>query len=90
MNYEINSIIREMESIYCDGCDLKKECKRDYDFDCATRQIMNKIGNIEFNVSTAEEEGCFICKSGKDIFFDDGRGGFRVAEYCPNCGRKLN
>lgn len=90
MNQEIMSILREMEGFYCEGCDLKKECKKDYNYDCATRQLMNRITALEFDTNSYEDEGCFICDSGKDIFFDDGRGGFRVADYCPNCGKKLN
>lgn len=90
MNQNLNAIVREMENIYCGGCDLKKECKKNYNFDCATRQIMNDISNVEFYVVAQEEEGCFICDNGNDIYFDDGRGGFRIADYCPNCGRKLN
>ena len=85
----LNKICNEMANLYCEGCDLMKECRKDYNYNCGTRAIMNEIRNLEIT-TVNNEEGCFICNSGKDIFFEDGRGGFRIAEFCPNCGKKLN
>lgn len=87
MDNQIFNIVKTIENMYCSECDLRKECRRNDNFDCGTKYLMNMIKNLEFD--TVEEEGCYICEKSRDVFYDDGRGGLKIAEFCPNCGRKL-
>lgn len=74
---------------YCEDCPDKASCIGN----CGTQDILDGIKNLEAIAVGGNPEGCHICtdKKGKikDVFYDTGRGGLGVAEYCPCCGKKL-
>lgn len=92
MKKEYFKLTNDIRNLCCSECDSKEYCK-----DCGIADVFKQIKNLsniaEENVVQMEEEGCYIClnKNGanKDVFYDSGRGGFKIAEFCPNCGRKL-
>lgn len=80
---------------YCVGCEDYKTNN------CTKNCIFNRIKlglrtleATEETVSSFETSNCTVCRDkkgkNKEIFFDDGRGGLSVADYCPVCGRKIN
>ena len=90
MNKDIYEIYKYIQDQYCAYCDAVEEgCP-----DCSIKFIMNKLINLEIESNEDSNEGCHICalKKGRrqEVFYDDGRGGLKVAEYCPNCGRKIS
>lgn len=92
MTNEYFKLTTDIRNICCFECDSKEYCR-----DCGVSDIFKQIKFLDGkNAQTIMEdlnEGCYICtdknKKVKDVFYDSGRGGFKVAEYCPNCGRKL-
>lgn len=90
MNKDIYEIYKYIQDQYCSYCDVVEEgCP-----DCSVKFIMSKLINLEIGNDEENNEGCHICapKKGRrqEVFYDDGRGGLKVAEYCPNCGRKIS
>lgn len=75
---------------YCQGCSEfnTENCTSD----CVFNQLLQKARQIDSR-GGSQEQGCHICldKKGKnkDVFYDNPRGGIGVANFCPNCGRKL-
>lgn len=91
MDNKVYSIIRDMRDLLCDDCDLYDECATVRDYNCCIKQILNRIADIDTSSVQENNEGCFICnnKKNKTVFYDDGRGGLKIAEFCPNCGKKI-
>lgn len=85
---EVNNIINE----YCGGCE-------DYNtYNCTSDCIFNRLRTAVKNMDTSNvvptfEGNCNICKAKKgrkrEIFFDDGRGGLAIADFCPSCGKRI-
>lgn len=89
MDKNFYSLFSLVKQTYCDECPDKAYCSKD----CGTNYVLSAIENLESISVNGNQEGCHICsdKRGKikDVFYDTGRGGLGVAEYCPNCGKKL-
>lgn len=93
MKKEYFKLTTDIRTVCCSECDSKDYCNG-----CSVADIFKQIkvlSNQAENVTVAEEvnEGCYICKDknnkSKEVFYDDGRGGFKIAEFCPKCGRQL-
>ena len=87
--YELYEMVKDT---HCLDCDVS--CTED----CVILQILNKIESLSYNDNNSDpffnDNNCPYCydkkrKINKEIFYDDGRGGLKIADYCPNCGRKL-
>lgn len=87
MNKDFYGLITKIRNNWCDGCDAG-ECKT-----CSVKDVLKQVERLEGmygNVVAVEpQDGCHICKKNKEIFYDNGRGGFPTATHCPNCGRAL-
>lgn len=77
---------------YCNGCSEKntENCTSE----CIFNQLLAKINQSTENIlAIPSSAGCHICidKKGKskEVFYDNPRGGLGIAEFCPNCGRKM-
>lgn len=79
----------------CDDCDGKENgaCKR-----CNVTQLLSQVTKLDKFYAdggrgSLQDEFCPFCtdKNGKskEIMWDNGRGGFPLARYCPECGRKI-
>lgn len=66
----------------CNGCQVK-----------TMKELVQQLDNYYGDAPAESNEGCHICKDkkgkNKEVFYDSGRGGFPVAKYCPECGRKM-
>lgn len=85
--YEIYEMVKES---HCLDCDIP--CSDS----CSIFKTLTKIEDLSYSSSSSSfsDENCIYCydkkrKIDKEIFYDDGRGGLKIADYCPNCGRKL-
>ena len=89
MNKNVFEIYSYVKNSFCSNCDVEEGCD-----ECAFSYILNMLENLEHDDSAPSQEGCHICltKQGRsqEVFYDDGRGGLRIAEYCPLCGRKIS
>ena len=79
---------------YCLGCEFRgtSDCSQN----CIFNRILACVKTLEASENTAvvmETSNCRLCRDKrgktKEVFYDDGRGGLSVAEYCPSCGRKI-
>lgn len=90
MDKNFYSLFTLVKQTYCDSCPDKDYCSAE----CGTHEVLNGIKRLETITINGNIEGCQVCtdKKGKikDVFYDTGRGGLGVAEYCPNCGKKLS
>lgn len=90
MDKNFYSLFTLVKQTYCDDCpDKELYCSRE----CGTNAVLDGIKQLETMTVNGNPDGCHICtdKKGKvkDIFYDTGRGGLNVAEFCPCCGKKL-
>lgn len=91
MNKDFYKLLTTVRNNWCDGCD-SGECNS-----CSVKDVIKKIEFLDnaygSDVAAISSEGCHICKDkkgkSKEIFYDSGRGGFPLAKYCPECGRKM-
>lgn len=91
MNKDFYNLLTMVRNNWCDDCE-GGECKF-----CSVKDVIRKVEKLDsmYGAASAVEtsEGCHICKDkngkNKDIFYDSGRGGFPIAKYCPECGRKM-
>lgn len=90
MQTEMLNIYSGIQNIMCNECEEVRNCNRGTD--CVVRNLLNYIEGLNVRVQD-NAEGCHICtgkgNKTKDVFYDDGRGGLRIADYCPNCGREI-
>lgn len=90
MDKNLYSLFGLVKETYCDQCIDKEYCSKE----CGTHDVLNFIKYLDSIAVNGNTEGCQVCtdKKGKtkDVFYDTGRGGLGVAEYCPCCGKKLS
>lgn len=94
MTKEMYSLYSKVKSSFCDDCDASGMCSKQ----CAALNVLNAIkaadAEIAQQLGEAENQGCQYCtdKKGKTntIYWDDNRGGYRDATFCPNCGKRLH
>lgn len=93
MNKDFYSVFCEAKDILCSECEMSNsDCKV-----CRCNAFLQSISSLDKSygaVAPVAAEGCHVCtdKRGslKEVFYDTGRGGLGIADFCPNCGRKLN
>lgn len=91
MNKDFYILLTNVRNNWCAECDIN-ECRS-----CSVKDILRQVEKLDmtYGNSTVMEanDGCHICKDkkgkNKEIFYDSGRGGFPIAKYCPECGRKM-
>lgn len=91
MNKDFYNLLTKVRNNWCVDCDTN-ECGS-----CSVKDTLRYIEKLDVmygdSSANVSGEGCHICKDkkgkNKDVFYDSGRGGFPIAKYCPECGRKM-
>lgn len=91
MNKELYQLYKNIKYNWCSDCD-SGECQN-----CYVQNILNQVEDLDSafqNDGAIISEGCFICQDkkgkNKEVFYDSGRGGLGISNFCPNCGRKIS